>query len=215
MSTAHHLPGQSRPGGRTARTRAAVLSAVLDELGENGYAALSVERIAQRSGVHQATIYRRWRSVEGLVCALLTARGEHIALPDTGSLCGDLRALSRGIGRFYEDARNRAMIEAVVSAAARDPRAEEALRTAFGDRLAVAGAMVRRAVDRGELPAGTDGEAVMAALGAPFYYRILITRQPVDLKLVESATIATYIAAKAGAYARTDAEAPPDPAGRE
>ncbi|WP_030615490.1 TetR/AcrR family transcriptional regulator [Streptomyces sclerotialus] len=203
MSTTQRPPGRTRPGGRTARTRTAVLDAVFDELGETGFAALSMERVAQRSGVHQATIYRRWRTVEGLVCALLTERSAGIPLPDTGSLCGDLRALARSIKGFFEDGRNQAMIEAVVSAAARDPRAEEVLRDFFTDRLAVAGAMVRRSVDRGELPADTDAEAVVAALGAPFYYRILVVRQPIDACLVESAAIATYTAAKAGAYVRT------------
>ncbi|MEV0602321.1 TetR/AcrR family transcriptional regulator [Streptomyces sp. NPDC050315] len=206
MSTAQHPPGRARPGGRTARTRTAVLGAVFDELGDKGFAALTMEGVAQRSGVHQATIYRRWRSMEGLVCALLTERSAAaIPVPDTGTLCGDLRTLARGIGAFYEDARNRAMIEAVVSAAARDPRAEEVLREFFDDRLDVAGVMVRRAVDRGELPPGTDAEAVVGALGAPFYYRMLLVRRPVDLELVESATHATYTAAKAGAYVRSDA----------
>ncbi|MFI8995680.1 TetR/AcrR family transcriptional regulator [Streptomyces sp. NPDC053542] len=203
MSTAQHPPGRARPGGRTARTRAAVLAAAFDELGDKGFAALTMEGVAQRAGVHQATIYRRWRTVEGLVCALLTERSGSVPVPDTGTLCGDLRTLARGIGVFYEDARNRAMIEAVVSAAARDPRAEEVLRDFFDDRLGVAGVMVRRAVDRGELPPGTDAEAVVGALGAPFYYRMLIVRRPVDLELVEQATFATYAAAKAGAYVRT------------
>ncbi|POX39640.1 TetR family transcriptional regulator [Streptomyces sp. Ru73] len=197
-------PGRTRPGGRTARTRDAVYAAVFDELGEGGFAALSVERVAQRSGVHPATIYRRWRSMEGLVCGLLSERSAVVPVPDTGTLCGDLRALARGIGTFYEDSRNRAMIEAVVSAAARDPRAEEVLRDFFVDRLGLAGALVRRAIDRGELPEGTDAETVVGALGAPFYYRMLVVRRPLDLELAESATIATYTAAKAGAYVRRE-----------
>ncbi|HJY66525.1 MAG TPA: TetR family transcriptional regulator, partial [Streptosporangiaceae bacterium] len=41
-------PGAPRPGGRTARTRAAVLRAVLDELTSNGYAGTTVERVAAR-----------------------------------------------------------------------------------------------------------------------------------------------------------------------
>src|SRR5262249_28077390 len=40
------LPGTRRPGGRTARTRAAVLQAVIGELVENGYAGTTVERVA-------------------------------------------------------------------------------------------------------------------------------------------------------------------------
>jgi hypothetical protein len=51
--------GGPRPGGRTARTRAAVLRAVLDELAGGGYAGTTVERVAARAGIAKTTIYRR------------------------------------------------------------------------------------------------------------------------------------------------------------
>ena len=42
-------PGSLRPGGRTARTRAAVMQAVVGELIDNGYAGTTVERVAARA----------------------------------------------------------------------------------------------------------------------------------------------------------------------
>ncbi|MGA5560024.1 TetR/AcrR family transcriptional regulator [Streptomyces platensis] len=200
MTTAHHAPGETRPGGRTARTRQAVLAAVFEELDEGGFAGLTMEKVAQRSGIHVATLYRRWRCIEGLVCELLTELSSDVPLPDTGSLPQDLRALARSVAAFFGEARMRALIEAVVSAAARDPQAAAVLRSFFGERLTLAGQMVRRAVDRGELPADTDPEEVMSSLGAPFYYRILIARRPVDRRLAESAATAVWAAACAGAY---------------
>ncbi|UNO40865.1 TetR/AcrR family transcriptional regulator [Streptomyces sp. MST-110588] len=202
MNTAQPTPGATRPGGRTARTRAAVLAAVFDELGEGGYAALSMERIAQRSGIHLATLYRRWRSVERLLCDLLADMSERVPLPDNGSLLADLRALAATIARFYAEPRHHGLIEAVVSAAAREPQASNALREFFDDRLRLAGRMVVRAVERGEVPAGTDPGDVMAALGAPFYYRMLIARRPVDAELIESAASAAYVSARAGVFVR-------------
>ena len=62
-----HPPGSRRPGGRTARTRAAVMRAVIGELIDNGYAGATVERVAVRAGVAKTTIYRRWRSMDGLL----------------------------------------------------------------------------------------------------------------------------------------------------
>ncbi|WP_435602736.1 TetR/AcrR family transcriptional regulator [Streptomyces sp. bgisy130] len=202
MTTAHQAPGETRPGGRTARTRQAVLAAVFEELDEGGFAGLTMEKVAQRSGIHVATLYRRWRCIEGLVCELLTELSSDVPLPDTGSLPDDLRALSRSIAAFFGEARMSALIEAVVSAAARDPQAAAVLRTFFGERLTMAAQMVRRSVDRGELPADTDPEEVMSALGAPFYYRLLIARRPVDRRLAESAATAVWAAARAGAYGR-------------
>src|SRR4051795_1903236 len=89
-------PGTARPGGRTARTRAAVLDAAFQALAESGYAELTMDRLAGRSGIHAATIYRRWGSVESIVTDLLVDRSTEIPVPDTGSLAGDLRALARG-----------------------------------------------------------------------------------------------------------------------
>ncbi|MFD9813101.1 TetR/AcrR family transcriptional regulator [Streptomyces sp. NPDC059080] len=200
MTPAQQPPGETRPGGRTARTRAAVLDAVQAELSEGGFAALSMERIAQRSGVHLATLYRRWRSVEGLVCELLTEASAGIPLPDTGSLPEDLRLLARRIGTFYTAAPMRRLVEAVVSSAARSSRADTVLADFFHDRLRIAGALVRRAIERGEVPPDTDPEAVMSAIGAPFYYRILIARGPVDADLAESTATAVWAATLAGAY---------------
>ncbi len=70
-------PGTARPGGRTARTRAAVIQADIGELTEHGYAAgTTVEQVAARAGVAKTTIYRRWRSLDGLLADVMAeARG--------------------------------------------------------------------------------------------------------------------------------------------
>ncbi|MEV3975004.1 helix-turn-helix domain-containing protein [Streptomyces sp. NPDC050698] len=52
-----------RPGGRSARVRKAVLAATAAELSERGFAAMTIEDIAARSGVHKTTIYRRWSTL--------------------------------------------------------------------------------------------------------------------------------------------------------
>ena len=60
-----------RPGGRTARTRAAVFAATLNELVASGYTQASIEAIAERAGVHKTTIYRRWRTKDRLIAEAL------------------------------------------------------------------------------------------------------------------------------------------------
>src|SRR3954468_9201312 len=110
MGGGRHAAGAIRPGGRTARTRAAVLDAVRGELEDVGYAGLTLERVAERSGVHLATLYRRWRTVEGLVVDLLGEIGStQVPIPDTGSLDPDLRALALEIARLYQQPRMRAL----------------------------------------------------------------------------------------------------------
>src|SRR5579862_7114745 len=89
-------PGtRRRPGGRTARATQAILAAVIDELAETGYAALSLDRVAARAGVHRATVYRRWASKEALTAdAVLASAAQDVPPPDTGTLRGDLRELT-------------------------------------------------------------------------------------------------------------------------
>ncbi|GAA4660126.1 TetR/AcrR family transcriptional regulator [Streptomyces youssoufiensis] len=207
MSEEEPTPGSVRPGGRTARTRAAVLTATFDELGEGGYGELTMEKIAQRSGVHLATVYRRWGSVERIICELMIDKSADIALPDTGSLRADLLGLASGIGGFYAAPRNRRVMEAVVAAAVRQPYAAEMLRDFFRDRRREAAVLVRRAIERGEVPADTDTDAVIAALGAPFYYRLLISRGPIDQDLAETTAAAAYEAARAGVFRHPAADA--------
>jgi AcrR family transcriptional regulator len=192
----------SRPGGRTARTRDAVLAAAKAELAESGGAAgLTIERIAQRSGVHQATIYRRWGSIDRLVVDLLVDwAGDALPLPGRGSLAGDLRAVAHGLNRLYSDPVNRALIEAVVATAARHAWAGQALHDTFATRLGRMSAVVTAAIERGELPPGTDGEEVIAAVGSAFYFRLLISRRPIDAALAEQTAAAVHAAALAGAF---------------
>src|SRR4029453_1831526 len=85
--------GSLRPGGRTARTRAAVFEAALDELAERGWDQVRVETIAARARVHKTTVYRRWGSKDRLVAeALEAAADSRIQVPDRGDVGQELRA---------------------------------------------------------------------------------------------------------------------------
>src|SRR3712207_1543584 len=87
--------GERRPGGRSARVRAAVLSATIDALVDVGYDGLSVEDVARRAGVHKTTVYRRWPTRAALVAEATRERSQQvIPVPDTGTLAGDLRQLA-------------------------------------------------------------------------------------------------------------------------
>ncbi|GAA2622293.1 TetR-like C-terminal domain-containing protein [Streptomyces axinellae] len=192
--------GATRPGGRTARTRAAVLAAVLEELDTENFTAVTIENLARRSGVHAATIRRRWRSVEGVVVDLLSQKSTTIPIPDTGSLFDDLLSMAENIAAFHASPRNRRLIECIVAAAFSDPRADRLLRDAFGDRIREVSVLVERAVERGEVPPDTNPGEIITALSAPFYYRLLIVRRPIDATLARTAAEMAHHAATAGLF---------------
>ncbi|SFO80449.1 DNA-binding transcriptional regulator, AcrR family [Amycolatopsis arida] len=178
-----------------------MLDATLAELAERGYPALTVEAVAARSGVHKTTIYRRWGSADGLLAAALEREtGAGWTPPDTGSLAGDLRELVTELVATFTDPARAALPMAVLSAAFQSPAAARALRAFYADRQGRAADIVRRAVARGEAPAGTDPVEVVRAACAPVFYRLVVTREPVDAAVAERAAAAAVLATRAATF---------------
>ncbi|MFF8770844.1 TetR/AcrR family transcriptional regulator [Kitasatospora sp. NPDC015120] len=194
-------PGMQRPGGRTARVRTAVLKAAEDALVEVGFAGLDLGDLARRAEVGRTTVYRRWGSVGALLADLLTDMAEQ-SLPRTrtGSLREDLRANARLVQRTLADPRQGALFRAVLVAATCDPAAAEALQRFYRARVEEWAPCVTEAVDRGELPPGTDPAEVVRAVSAPLYYRMLTTPDPLDEPAAHRAADAAEAAARAGAF---------------
>jgi AcrR family transcriptional regulator len=194
-------PGSLRPGGRTARVRAAVLRAAGDALAEHGFAHLDLTDVARRAEVGKTTVYRRWGTVTGLVADLLTDMAEQ-SLPRarTGSLEGDLRANARLVQKTLADPRQGALFRAVIAAATCDARTAEALNRFYDTRIREWAPCVEEAVGRGELPEGTDTHEVIRAVSAPLYYRLLASGDPLDEAAADRAAEAAVLAARAGAY---------------
>ena len=111
-----------RPGGRSARVREAVLAATAAELSERGFAAMTIEDIAARSGVHKTTIYRRWSTLSQLVAdAAVEVSATTVPIPDTGSIESDLREMARSIVALVTSESGGALVAALFSDAVRTP----------------------------------------------------------------------------------------------
>lgn len=202
MATVRTPPGSMRPGGRTARVRAAVLRAAGDALVENGVHGLDLADVASRAQVGKTTVYRRWGSVPGLVADLLDDMAEQ-SLPrsDTGSLLGDLTANARLVQRTLADPRQGVLFKAVIAAATCDARTAEALNRFYATRIEEWAPCVEAAARRGEVPPDTDPREVIRAVSAPLYYRLLASGDPLDEDIAERAAAAAATAARAGIYA--------------
>ncbi|MER6342102.1 TetR/AcrR family transcriptional regulator [Streptomyces tendae] len=98
---------------RSQRSRQAIYDAALALVGEVGYPKTTIEGIAARAGVGKQTIYRWWSSkAEVLLEAFLDlgeqavqAQGqeEPYAIPDTGDIAADLKAVLRAtVDQLYD-----------------------------------------------------------------------------------------------------------------
>lgn len=131
------------------------MSAVIELLGELGYEAMTMDAVAARAHASKTTIYKRWPGKPGLVRAAVDFRvSERLpVLVDTGSLRGDLMAVMRAMpGHLTEDFLS--MMSGLVHATRQDPELAEALRSYLGHGREAALPIIRRAIERGELPAG-------------------------------------------------------------
>jgi AcrR family transcriptional regulator len=188
-----------RTGGRSARVRQAVLSAVLDELNDNGYAGLSVEAVASRAGVNKTTIYRRWPTLDDLlVDALMTWSEDAIPGTATGSIETDLLTLGRELADQLNGGLGRQIVAVVLTAGLRSPQLREATRRYFDQQAVRAAPVVAQAIDRGELPANTDANALLTTFRAPLFYRMVTTGDPIDEDSIAQTTRVTLAAARAG-----------------
>jgi AcrR family transcriptional regulator len=194
-------PGTIRPGGRTSRVRSAVLDAALCALAELGYAGLSIERIAERSGVNRATIYRRWQTKEAVLAAAVDDMlADVFPIPATGSIEEDLRSFGRRLVDFLtnDSPRVAGAVRALFSDAAREPQIAELKRNLFATRYQEAASMVDAAITRGELPTDVDVRELVGLVTAPIYYRKLVTEEPLDYAVADQAAATALIAVRAG-----------------
>ncbi|WP_432110020.1 TetR/AcrR family transcriptional regulator [Streptomyces sp. AA1529] len=199
IGTSRGAAGARRPGGRTARVREKVLEAVGPLLVEYGFDGLTVDAVAARSGVHRATVYRRWRDVGGLLADALDAAGDDgWSPPDTGSLEGDLRALNGEVQEALTEEPSVAL--AMIAASFRSEEAARSLRRFWEERYDRCVAIVDRAVARGELEPPVEARKLVVSSTSPVYHHRVLLHAAPDPELPAEAARAAVLAARAGAF---------------
>jgi AcrR family transcriptional regulator len=151
-----------------------VLRAALDLFAERGIEAASMDAIAQQSGVSKATIYNHWEDKEALLLEVmcfihgLDREREDI---DTGDLCRDLSTvLTRRHPEEFDEYHQR-IVPALIAYSAVHQEFGKAWRNRVMEppRLAIR-TILRRAIDRGVLPASLNIEHSTALLLGPVLY---------------------------------------------
>ncbi|MFF0308917.1 TetR/AcrR family transcriptional regulator [Streptosporangium sp. NPDC004379] len=133
--TPAHKP-LSSTARRSEGSRRAILTAAFDLVQEVGYTKLSIEGIAARAGVGKQTIYRWWPSKGAVLFdafLMLSERPDdgEAALPDTGDLEVDLKAVLRATVGELNDPRYDEPMRALNTEITHDP----ALAALYAERL--------------------------------------------------------------------------------
>src|SRR3954471_12457372 len=83
------------PISRRTRIRTAVLTTAARILHRDGYAGLTMERVAAEGGVAKTTVYRRWPTKAALCMDLyLDVAARELRDPDTGDVGRDLQEIA-------------------------------------------------------------------------------------------------------------------------
>jgi AcrR family transcriptional regulator len=171
--------GRKRDPSRDAE----ILNATLDVLAEYGYDGMTIDMVAARAKAGKATVYRRWESKSELVIdAVACMKGpvDFDALPDTGTLRGDLVAMIKP-PTIADAERKIKIMSGLMSLMQQEPELAETAHLAIMEpRKVMNRVFLQRAIDRGEIRADTDIDLIATISSAMVNYRTLMQRKPVD-----------------------------------
>jgi len=131
---------------------------------------LSIPAVADLAQVSPSSIYRRWRTREGLLADVAVAWLERdLPLPDTGTLRGDLTAWAAGAAARLGGPEGRVFLLALLGSWPPSGAEEPERRSHLQRRVQGLTDLLGRAAERGEDPPGA-GFVAEHVLG-PIYFR--------------------------------------------
>lgn len=165
-----------RVGRPQDKTRGdAILAVTLQIMGNRGYAGLTIGDVVAGAKVSKSTIYRRWPTKEELAIAAFDCLPE-LEVVDRGDLIEELLDLIDQYQRFLQSTPLASVLPALVSEASHNLALAAALRATIERRRTPGKTVLRRAIERGQLPPHTNvdqaDEIIMAPLLQRSFYEI-------------------------------------------
>ncbi|HEX7164170.1 MAG TPA: TetR/AcrR family transcriptional regulator [Trebonia sp.] len=150
----------------------AILSAAARQLGELGYARMSLESVAAAAGTTVPSLRRRYRNKAELAAAVIGSL--RVEDPPAGAASPRAHALAI-LENFHSNLRASPALAILGSLLAEEERHPELLRL-FKTRLVEPRrALLRQALAAGDLPGSADLDALTSMLIGSFYGRYLTT----------------------------------------
>lgn len=166
---------------RVERSRRLIRQAALDELGEVGYGAVTMESVAARAGVAKTTVYRHWPDKLALIAdAFETFHEEMVPSIESGPHRDRVERLVRHVAEVVVDSTFSVCIPALIEGAERDPRVRQFHHRYAAERRQGLVDAIAEGMAAGEVPSGVDPELAALALLGPIFYRRLMSSQPFD-----------------------------------
>ncbi len=164
-----------------------VAETVIELYARSGWNGLTVDEVARRARVGKAALYLRWPTKEALLVDAVAAVGVPVVPEPSGSIRIDLLELARSLFGLYSTTNGIAYLRLYVEA-----RYLPSLEQTWQQRTTVprqleARALVRQAIARGELPAGTSPTILLDALAGAMANHVLSTPPELYAEMIAQA----------------------------
>ena len=163
-------------------TRQRVLGTAARILLAEGYARLTMENVARKSGVAKTTLYRHWPTKAALCMQLyLDAADRELRDPHTGHIAGDLKRIAETVVRLQTRTVAGPALIGLIAEAQINPEAGGPFLAEFAERRrSITRRVLNRGIQRGELQSDTDIDLVIDALGGAITFRLLQRHAPIN-----------------------------------
>jgi len=171
---------------RNLEAQKSILSASYDLLLENGFQAVTVDKIAEYAQVSKATIYKWWPNKAAVVMdGFLYAASERLPVPDSGSAYNDILIHATNLTMFLTS-REGTIITQLLGEGQFDSGLADAYRTRyFQPRRLEARSLLEKGIQRGELKKSIDIDICIDLIYGPIFYRLLVTGEALDESYVK------------------------------
>lgn len=148
-----------------------MLAAATDLLVEDGPRAVTVDAVAERSGVAKSTLYRHWESGTALLVEVVRSNVPDMEVPDmSGGFALTLRALVHQFADALADPKWAEIMPVMLALKHQIPEMAELTAADHQHQVTVLQAVLEQGVEEGVLPAGLDPEAVAGILIGPLVF---------------------------------------------
>lgn len=145
-----------------------MLAAATELLVEQGHRAVTVDAVAERSGVAKSTLYRHWESRVALLVDVVRSNAPEITPPDTSlGFDASLRALVHGFADAFADEEWAQIMPALFALKRQIPEMAEFTASDHDEKLCVLRDVLAKGVAEGRIPSGLDPELVASTLIGP------------------------------------------------
>ncbi|WP_210571899.1 TetR/AcrR family transcriptional regulator [Streptomyces sp. GESEQ-4] len=167
---------KTRRGGRNA-VRARVLEAVLELVAEHGLNGVRYDQIAERAGVHRASVYRNWPSVDELVYDAVAGYAEQMnPIADTGDIRADLVEVLLSLEATLNSPMGQVIMRAMHRPGPDFPRVQTFTDQVVTRRLVILRDRLDKATQLGQLPV-VDARSLNELLSGAVHYRLASGRK--------------------------------------